>query len=185
MKFLFNPYFSNLWWFNKNLFSPAKSQWLIWCCNLAILKYLSPHHLYAILEKWFCSVRFDLIISMEVLRLGGICLSSCLIITISMWQFHEWRKLRDLHHLPLSQDHPLLYQRKCDFWIKDWHRPLHWPRVVIKAPDRSLHQDRIEGQVLSLCNANCSLYPCKNVYIADSVTRESREVVKCGANMLF
>ena len=131
------------------------------------------------------SSRLDLIISMEVLRLGGICLSSCLIITISMWQFHEWRKLRDLHHLPLSQDHPLLYQRKCDFWIKDWHRPLHWPRVVIKAPDRSLHQDRIEGQVLSLCNANCSLYPCKNVYIADSVTRESREVVKCGANMLF
>ena len=39
---------------------------------------------------------------------------------------------------PLSQDHPLVYQRNCDFWIKDWQtsgtegyhkgpRPQSWP----------------------------------------------------------
>ena len=100
-----------------------------------------------------------------------------------MWQFHEWRKLRDLHHLPLSQDHPSFIKESVIFGSET--DTDHWLRVVIKAPDRSLHQDRIEGQVLARCNANCSLYPCKNVYIADSVTRESEEVVKCGPNMLF
>lgn len=50
-----------------------------------------------------------------------------------------------------------------------------WLRVVINDPDHRLYQDRIEGQVLAWCNANGSLYSCKNVYIAASVSRESGE----------
>ena len=65
----------------------------------------------------------------------------------------------------LSKKVQVLYQRLTE--ISDW--------VVIKDPDHRLHQDRIEGQVLARCNANGSLYSCKNVYIAASVSRESGE----------
>ena len=65
----------------------------------------------------------------------------------------------------LSKKVQVLDQRLTE--ISDW--------VVIKDQDHILYQDRIEGQVLARCNANGSLYSCKNVYIAASVSRESGE----------
>ena len=102
-----------------------------------------------------------------------------LIVTISRMT----KLTRPSPYLPLSQDHPSSLKKSVIFGSKT--DTDHWLRVVIKAPDRSLHQDRIEGQVLSLCNANCSLYPCKNVYIADSVTRESKEWSNVGQICYF
>ena len=106
---------------NKNLFSPAKSQW---CCNLAILIKVTSHHL--LLWKIILPCRFDLIITtihksaplgrnLPVIWFNHNNLNA-------MWQFHESRNLRDLQHPPLSQDHPLVYQRKCNFCIKDWQK---------------------------------------------------------------
>ena len=107
-----------------------------------------------------------------MLCLGGICLSSCLIITISLqcdnFTNHETYATSTippyLKIIPSSIKESVIFVSKTD--RNQWLGCHKGPQI---------YQDRIEGQVLARCNANGSLYSCKNVYIAASVSRESGE----------
>lgn len=167
----------------KILFSTAKSQW---CCNFAILKKVSSHRL--LLWKIILSCRFDLILTnIHKSALLGRNLPVILFNhnnLNAMWQFHESRNLRDLHHPPLSQDHPLVYQRKCNFCIKDWQTSVtegchKWPR-----PQTSPGSYWGPGVGSVQCKW-LIVFLQKCLHCSFGQQREWREVVKCGANLLY